>query len=522
MYESFYRLNEKPFSLTPDPKFLYLSKQHQGALDHMLYGIRQREGFMTIVGDVGTGKTTLCRCLLDRLERNIQVALILNPMLSDMDLLRTCVHDLGVVRSSAHTEKAVAANASGDEIAIDPESLATPIEEEEETEPDMGWINHASKKELIDALNAFLLAQHSAGGSTVLIIDEAQNLSLDVMEQLRILSNLETEKEKLLQIIFVGQLELNDKLKLPELKQLNQRISIRYEITPLSPDETVQYINHRVLVAGAGSRVTFTRPALKEVYNYSKGYPRLINLVCDRALLAGYNAQVDSIDRPQVKQGIKSLMGEEDKSYFRNYYLTNRMPVFASALFFLAGLAFFTVSEFDVDWRSEGKKILSRLGVNEIPILNVPTSRVSLNEKSLEVGKPNPPIAKPVKEVSPPKPVQTAAVDPKSVSLDKESGKVDAVNSPAESGKDKASGEAAGDYRIQLYSLQDSAEAKEEVRKLAEEGFNAYLRQAASGEQEWYMVYVGPFKEAKSARIHVDALKFSGRNPILLSVAKSN
>jgi len=510
MYESFYRLNEKPFSLTPDPKFLFLSKQHQGALDHMLYGIRQREGFMTIVGDVGTGKTTLCRCLLDRLERNIQVALILNPMLSDMDLLRTCVHDLGVGPTSVPDEPPVMELASADDdFMIDPNSLATPIEG---PEPDVGWIRHASKKELIDALNAFLLAQHGAGGSTVLIIDEAQNLSLDVMEQLRILSNLETEKEKLLQIIFVGQLELNGKLKLPELKQLNQRISIRYEISPLSPEETSQYINHRILVAGAGSRITFEPAALKEVYSYSRGYPRLINLVCDRALLAGYNEQVDAINRGHVKQGIKSLLGEEDKSYLGSYFLKSRLPVFASVLFFLAGLAFFTVPRFDVHWGSEINRLLSRLGVDEVSTLKVPPSRVSLNKKNVDSPKSNIPPVAAVTE-SPP-----AA---KAVAGNNDPAKAVAAKPQADTEENKNSQENETDYRVQLYSLQSLAQAKEEVRKLKEEGYEAFWKKAASGNQEWYMVYAGPFKEAKSARIHVDALKFSGRTPILLSVAKS-
>ncbi len=338
MYENFYRFKEKPFSLTPDPKFFFLSKQHQGALDHMLYGIKQREGFMAIVGDVGTGKTTLCRCLLDRLEKNIQVALVLNPLLSDMDLLRACVHDLRVQPLYDSREKPILAG--GGKIK---ELRGTRHEDGQDHDP--RWIHSASKTELLEALNAFLLQQHENGGSTVVIIDEAQNLSQEVMEQLRILSNLETEKEKLLQIIFVGQLELNGKLKLPDLKQLNQRISIRYEISPLSREETKSYISHRILVAGAGSRIAFTRSALNEIYNYSKGYPRLINMVCDRALLAGYNDQADTIDARQIKQAVRSLLGAEEKSYFVEQFLKPRASLFASALFFAAGLAFFLFSE---------------------------------------------------------------------------------------------------------------------------------------------------------------------------------
>ena len=312
MYENFYRFKEKPFSLTPDPKFLYLSKQYQGALDHMLYGIKQREGFMVIAGDVGTGKTTLCRCLLDRLDENVEVALILNPMLSDMDLLRNIVQDLSI--KSLHSRQPVGMiedGFTGEEIAIELEPSYEDLQQN-----DLVWINNASKIELIDALNAFLLDQHEQGKSTVVIVDEAQNLSLDVMEQLRILSNLETEKEKLLQIIFVGQLELNEKLKLPALKQLNQRISIRYKISPLTQEEAKNYIAHRILVAGAASQVNFTKSALNEIFKYSKGYPRLINLVCDRALLAGYNAQVDEVDKQYVREAIRSLWAKRIKTTF--------------------------------------------------------------------------------------------------------------------------------------------------------------------------------------------------------------
>ena len=360
MYEEFFRFKEKPFSLTPDPRFLYLSKQHQGALDHMQYGIKQREGFMVISGDVGTGKTTLCRCLLDRMDKKIEVALVLNPMLSEMDLLRNCVQDLGVkpVTSSSESEVLAGVVAGG---SLPIESSPVPVNIEQGRD----WVYKATKKELIDSLNAFLLRQHKDGGFTVLIIDEAQNLSLDVMEQLRILSNLETEKDKLLQIIFVGQLELNEMLRSPGLKQLNQRISIRYVISPLSREETENYISHRILVAGAGSRVEFTRAAMKEIYGYSQGYPRLINLVCDRTLLAGYNSQTDILDRLQVKQGINSLLGEEDKGYFLQRFLKNRLPLIASVAFFLAGLMFFIFSQGDLDLRSKVRGLFSGSSVQK-------------------------------------------------------------------------------------------------------------------------------------------------------------
>jgi len=484
MYENFYRFSEKPFSLTPDPRFLFLSKHHQGALDHMLYGINQREGFMAVVGDVGTGKTTLCRCLLDRLDHNIQVALVLNPMLSDMDLLRTCVHDLEVKPTSVFAEKTV--------------SITPSLEVDSREGVDMNWVNRASKKELLDALNTFLLEQHRAGGSTVLIIDEAQNLPLDVMEQLRILSNLETEKEKLLQIIFVGQLELNDKLKSPELKQLNQRISIRYEIRPLSQKETVQYINHRLLVAGAGSRVSFKPSAVKEIFKYSQGYPRLINLVCDRALLSGYNDQVDVIDRSQVNHGIKSLLGEDEKNYYREHFIRFRLPVIASILFCLAGLAFFVSAQMDIDWKSGFSDLKARLATAQW----------------LDI-KETPPVLKPAKDTT-----QAPLMDKK----------ITPVRAPAPvSEKTPEKQPAPSDetlkieesYRIQIYSLQKVAEAREEVRKLREENYRAYWKKAVMGDEAWYMVYAGPYEDTKSARVHLDALKLTGRNPILLSVTKS-
>lgn len=515
MYEKYYRLSEKPFSLTPDPRFLFLSKHHQGALDHMLYGINQREGFMTITGDVGTGKTTLCRCLLERLDDNIQVALILNPMLSDMDLLRTCVHDLGVRPTPVHAQDTVPLDTIYEEGFLEPDFLPLPMPTEI---PDMEWVNQASKKELIDALNSFLLAQHEAGGSTVLIIDEAQNLSLEVMEQLRILSNLETEKEKLLQIIFVGQLELNDKLKSPELKQLNQRISIRYEITPLSKQEAIQYINHRILVAGAGSRVSFKQAAYKEIYKYSLGYPRLINLVCDRALLSGYNDQVDMIDRAQVSQGIKSLMGEEEKDHTRGHFVRFRLPLILSFLFFLTGVAFFIFAELGMDWKSEAHRLLTQAGIKHSWVKKLaPVAKVRQEESA--------PQKEPVVFVPPaqaPEPGTGVAPAESPLTENQESSGSPEGELPAnESDISPTSLKEEGNYRIQLYSLKEKSEAEEQVRKLQEEGFQGYWKKAVTLEQNWYMVYVGPYKDAQPARIHVNALKFSGRNPILLSVANS-
>jgi len=509
MYENYFQFKEKPFSLTPDPKFLYLSKQYQGALDHMLYGIKQREGFMVIAGDVGTGKTTLCRCLLDRLDEDIEVALILNPMLSDMDLLRNIVHDLQIEPVKLQQPAGIIEDGStGDnvEIELTPEIPST-IDWKSRHHT---WTNNASKKELIDALNVFLLTRHEQGRTMVLIVDEAQNLSLDVMEQIRILSNIETEKEKLLQIIFVGQLELNEKLKLPTLKQLNQRISIRYEISPLDIDGTKNYIEHRILVAGAASHVTFTRSAVKEVFNYSKGYPRLINLVCDRALLAAYNQHDETIDRPHIGEAIRSLLGEENKSYFLSHFIKAQLPLVASILFFIAGLSFFILSSKDI-----GKIFSFPSGKFAVP-QSVPVIAASENIETVETD-----AATPVQDFI--TDLDRTSTVPETILLEP---KVPAVEIPQVAKVETATVTSpiadvtkTGNYRIQVYSLRDKAEAEQHKQELEKGGFDVFLKKAVSAGQDWYIVYVGPFSDINSAKVNLKALKFSGREPILLSVS---
>lgn len=271
MYESFYGLREKPFNLTPDPKFLYLSKKHKEAFAHLLYGIRNRSGFVEITGEVGTGKTTICRTLLEQVGPEVEIAFIFNPYLSATELLKAVNDDFGI-QSSAVT-----------------------------------------KKELIDELNAHLLERRKEGKNCVLLIDEAQNLSAPVLEQIRLLSNLETDTEKLLQIILVGQPELKENLSTSELRQLNQRITARYHLKSLDYDEVVQYVAHRITKAGGRGKVRFTAGALKEIYRYSGGVPRLINSVCDRALLIGYTQEKKQIRSAIIKSAVKEIEGEKVK-----------------------------------------------------------------------------------------------------------------------------------------------------------------------------------------------------------------
>jgi general secretion pathway protein A len=274
MYEEYYGFNEKPFSLTPDPKYLYRSQSHANAFELLQYAIRRREGFVVVTGDIGTGKTTLCRALLEQIDRTTFTALVLNPFLSEEDLLKRILQDFGVI--------------SRDEARA-------------------GRLAGVTKQEMIETLYDFLLSLVPLKASAVLIIDEAQNLPLQVLEQIRILSNLETDKEKLLQVILVGQLNLKALLRSPELRQLDQRVSIRYELKPLDGETVAAYVAHRLTIAGGSASVAFTAKALARVHRFSGGIPRLINLICDRALLAGFSARASRITHDMVKRAAKSL-----------------------------------------------------------------------------------------------------------------------------------------------------------------------------------------------------------------------
>ena len=298
MYEEYFGFTEKPFSLTPDPKYLFKSASHASAFELLQYAIRRREGFVVITGDIGTGKTTLCRAILEQIDKKTFTALVLNPFLAEEDLLRVILQEFGVV--------------SREEIR-------------------QGRMLGVSKAELIETLNEFLLSLQRLGAHALLIIDEAQNLPLQVLEQIRILSNLETEKEKLLQVVLVGQLNLKDLLRRAELRQLDQRVSIRYDLKPLTAEETSQYVQHRLSVAGGGAAVTFAPKSLACLHRYTAGIPRLINLLCDRALLSAYSAHTPRIVPAFVDQAAESLELERPSRSVRAW-IRQRVGAFAAGV----------------------------------------------------------------------------------------------------------------------------------------------------------------------------------------------
>jgi general secretion pathway protein A len=269
MYLSFFGLNEKPFAITPDPRYLFLSERHSEALAHLIYGVSEAGGFIQLTGEVGTGKTTIIRSLLSRTPANAEIALILNPRISAPELLLTLCEELGI---------GVPDSAVG------------------------------SVKDLVDILNRYLLRAHAEGRRVVLVVDEAQNLALDVLEHIRLLTNLETETQKLLQIILIGQPELRDMLAKPELRPLAQRMTGRYHLAPLSRSESAAYVHHRMRVAGSAHDV-FTRGALAELHRNSQGIPRLLNIMADRALLGAFTQDRHSVNAALMRRAAAEVLG---------------------------------------------------------------------------------------------------------------------------------------------------------------------------------------------------------------------
>lgn len=268
MYLEFYGLKEPPFDITPNPRFLFYSAKHREAFNHLLFGIRERKGFVQLTGEVGAGKTTICRAILEHLGSNFSTALILNPVLDADQLMKAIAMEFGLS------------------------------------------VKGLDRLETVAALNQHLFEQVEQGKDTVLIIDEAQDLTNELLEQVRLLSNLETDSQKLLTIVLMGQPELRKRLNDNRLRQLRQRITVRYHLQPLSKIEIGQYIQHRLEISGAKGTPYFTSPALWRIYLYSRGIPRLVNAVCDKCLLAGYVEQTEKIGYRTVGLAIRELEGK--------------------------------------------------------------------------------------------------------------------------------------------------------------------------------------------------------------------
>jgi general secretion pathway protein A len=416
MYESYFGLKQKAFNLTPDPDFLYLNERTKEAFDEILYGIERRDGFAVVVGDVGTGKTTLSCALLQKIEgeTNIRTVLIQNPMLPEVDLLKSILQDLGVTQAADWPEDA-------------PEVYREP-----------------TKKELIDLLNTYLAERARENVFTVLIVDESQNLSLETLEQLRLLSNLETTKKKLLQIIFLGQLEFDRKLA--SLKQLDQRVSFRFETQALSREDCEKYIRHRLQIAGGAHAIRFGDGALRAIHRYSKGYPRLINVICDRSLREAWKERASTVTRQIVDQAAIGVARKEDLAR-RTRAKQIRVAACLSLCVAVAVLG-------GLFWS----------GRREQPVRPDPAAQITVE---------SPPTQPAVLRATPPLPtVAKQAVQP---------GRVE--------------------YALQVYSFRTSYKAEESAGELRGMRFPSFVvHQPGEADDGWYVVYVGPFGDADTAR----------------------
>ena len=442
MHEEYYGFTEKPFNLTPDPKYLYKSQSHANAFDLLQYAIRRREGFVVVTGDIGTGKTTLCRAILDQLDRRTFTALVLNPFLSEEDLLRLILQDFGVV--------------SRDEIK-------------------RGRLAGVSKQELIDTLNEFLLSLLPLRAGALLIIDEAQNLPLQVLEQIRILSNLETDKEKLLQIVLVGQLNLQELLKTPQLRQLDQRISIRYELKPLNREETAAYVAHRLTIAGGGAVVSFAPKALDLVHRFTGGIPRLINLVCDRALLGGYSARTARISPEIVAAAAAGLeLKEPRRPAFE--WMRRRAASFAAGAALMACVA---AAGYGLSL-AEGR---ASADTGEAQVQRTETAR----------------SADPVPQVATPVAHEARAETPAPVTQPAIEG---AAATAGNTATQPVAGQQPGErYSIVVGSFRQPSEAARLIAELEQRGYQARSRRADAGERGvWHQVVAGPFHTVEQAR----------------------
>lgn len=335
MYTEYFGLQEKPFTISPDPRYLYMSEHHREALAHLLYGITSDGCLILLTGDVGTGKTTVCRSLLEQLPENTNAAIIVNPKLSVQELLETICEEFGIDFNR----------------------------------------NSSSVKSYIDAINSYLLEAHSQGKTTLLIIDEAQNLDMDVLEQLRLLTNLETDKAKLLKIILIGQPELQKKLENPEVAQINQRITSRYHLAPLSERDARSFIHHRLVIAGGGRMQFFSEKALAIIYQVSGGIPRLINILCDRALLGAYVEEKDQVSETVMRKAAAEVLGKDIP-----FPDPNRKRVIKTAALTVAILVFIISALFY--FRSNSSFLNNELFSKSSPIAGTSDKKTEINTNS--------------------------------------------------------------------------------------------------------------------------------------------
>ncbi|OOY61177.1 hypothetical protein BOW13_11935 [Solemya velum gill symbiont] len=374
MYESYFGLSEKPFTIAPDPRYVFLSVVHEEALAHLLYGVQEGGGFVQLTGEVGTGKTTLVRTLLEQLPENVDLALVFNPKLSPLEFVASVCDEFGIEYDA----------------------------------------DKATLKTLVDALNAHLFESFSDGRRAVLIIDEAQGLSIDVLEQVRLLTNLETNREKLLQIILVGQPELRSKLGRKDLRQLAQRITARYHLEPLLPDEVRSYVAHRVGIAGS-NRNLYTAAAMKALYKASGGVPRLINEIADRALLAAYVQEASVVDHTMVREAARQVLGETDE----RQAMLIQWGAIAAVLLLLAALTGYLLS-----WHDEQAPAISESSETVQQALPPAQETAPPEQESTPPSSPAAPailiengVSRPFDENSPPV-VEPAAVDVEETSQD--------------------------------------------------------------------------------------------------------
>ena len=457
-YESFYGMREPPFTLTPNPAFFFVNEQTEEGLKLIEQGIRRREGFAAICGDIGTGKTTLCWALLEKLEKmNVCTALVQNPMLSPTDVLKCILHDLGVRPNGVNGP---------------PRDLSELF--------DTSWMSGMEEMELIERLNTFLIQMARKGLFTVVILDEAQRLSMESLEQLRLLSNLEMADRKLLQIILVGQMELQQMLQKPELRQLNQRISVRIETRPLPRKDTGDYIRHRLRVAWAIPRLQFKKRTFGTVYRLSRGYPRLINMICDRALSSAYRAESYVVTPRMVRRACKNIRRELYPAGIGSRI--RRIIPLAGALLGMALLALYIFLPRDI-----------------APVKDPTPAPASRAASAIPVAETDEVLARPVETPSPGLPSPAVKRQPP------------AVNDPS-----TAAVPGRDEFLLQTAAYRDRDSARVASEELKARGFPSFFEYTETGTGGWYRVYAGPYPQLAGATEVVAGVKaVTGDNPIL-------